>query len=785
MRRVTTLIALALLASGVSAQGEAEKVFYRAFYLENAVRDFEGAAKAYREAIAAAQEAKNDKLHLRALMQLGHCLQNLGQQVAAAEQFKRALQLDPENADAKAALSAPTAGQDELARHINALILRLGGTGREQAEKDLHLLGSVAVVHLSSALRSKQVGIVSGAARVLAKSCGAAGAAALVRALGDKKVIFPVQLVSSFPRPRTVAMTEVYDAALRHPDANTRLQVATEIVKGGWEGDPAVDAAFARLMTTVGSIEDPRPLEHILTMLRVTPSGWVALADRLTRELTSGDLERQLRALRSVGPTQDRVQMPAAYLDAAAEASAAVLAQVTDVMKRRDAHAYLKGIDRPWSKRTQELLIRAARHAFNDPAKYSRTDPRLQAWSSAHASAIDLATRFALMDEACAPDSMLTEGNKSTFCRSTSTWIWRAAKEGEGPELFRRGLQTLKTPTATYCWIDMTWKSDKLKEFEPYLDAADSPHVQARMWAYGILMNWPQPPAGSRTPRHLLSDLSSAEPNVRSTAWQIASRFSDSALAPGIRAYVKHLKVKERAWPLDVLAQLIGKDAVPDLRVHLAERFSANLIRQLHRILGEGAADDIVAAANRHGSGQVFMALSGDDAAKTVTAVIKRLDVERIDRQALTVAARAMPDAAFRSLILNVLRNGSTRGKAHACTHAGIKRMADAWPVLMQLLEHEDGNVRNNAKKAIEEIRWFNEVKGGLSATARADSLEKARALAKSTDAAKRRGAAFALAALGDAVAVPTLLELLEDREASVREAAVEALRSLGRSSKK
>ena len=96
------------------------------------------------------------------------------------------------------------------------------------------------------------------------------------------------------------------------------------------------------------------------------------------------------------------------------------------------------------------------------------------------------------------------------------------------------------------------------------------------------------------------------------------------------------------------------------------------------------------------------------------------------------------------------------------------------------MLEHPNAQVRAAAKAAIEEIRWYGEVKDGLSTSKRGAAIDNARAMLESDDPVQRRGAAYALAALGDPAAVPALLKLLGDRDQGVREAAVEALKSLG-----
>jgi hypothetical protein len=57
--------------------------------------------------------------------------------------IRKALELEPGNAEAKAALAAPSAEDLELANYLGDLIRKLGGPEREQAGKDLVLAGAV------------------------------------------------------------------------------------------------------------------------------------------------------------------------------------------------------------------------------------------------------------------------------------------------------------------------------------------------------------------------------------------------------------------------------------------------------------------------------------------------------------------------------------------------------------------------------------------------------------------------------------------------------------------
>jgi hypothetical protein len=166
-----------------------------------------------------------------------------------------------------------------------------------------------------------------------------------------------------------------------------------------------------------------------------------------------------------------------------------------------------------------------------------------------------------------------------------------------------------------------------------------------------------------------------------------------------------------------------------------------------------------------------------------MVAFLRKLPESAYDSSALWKAAGVLPAKELTPLIMRALeqpRDGEI--KASAATIAGVKHLGLAWPRLLDLMEHEHASVRKAAKAALDEIRWFQEVKGSLEAfgvSGRTDALKQALSLAEAEDPVQRRGAAFALSALRDQSAIPALLKLLVDPDQGVREAASEALRSL------
>ena len=85
------LVMIAALAAPPAAQGDPEQAFYKAFYLEHALRDLEGAQKAYSAAASVAIDASQEALAVRAYVQRGRCLRSLGRAAEAKRIFERAL----------------------------------------------------------------------------------------------------------------------------------------------------------------------------------------------------------------------------------------------------------------------------------------------------------------------------------------------------------------------------------------------------------------------------------------------------------------------------------------------------------------------------------------------------------------------------------------------------------------------------------------------------------------------------------------------------------------------
>jgi len=769
---------LALQQEPVVQQATAEQAFHRGFYLEKAVRDFQKAAEKYSEAIDLATRNKKSKLLVKALLRHGRCLKELGQHAAAQAQFEKALEHDPQNAEARAGIKKTDTSQQELGLRITSLVAQLGGPHRETAYRDLGLLGVTAVPYLEQGLSSRDIGIVSNAAALLSNSGGVHGSEALARGLVNPKVLFPASLVKI--QSRTIAGLIVADAALAHDKASIRAQAAIALTQEWSDCTPEVEQRYIQTLRRLLALDDPAPFNVILERgWQIPASAFLALADRITIELRSGDLERQQRALRSVGWTNRKIDMPESYRVAGAEAAASVLARSSVIQERDRASSILREIDAPWTEQTAAYAVAAARAAFANPVPESQTPRRLEIFARevAHKS-VSLDTRLRLMDEACGPKSRLSKKVRLRFTRWVANGAWQGVAEPRRSELMRIGRTALSTENALASWLNAGWQTNDYAEMAAF---AGMPHPTVRAMAYHWIGRTGAVPEGISLPRHVVSDLKSDDKDLRVAAWKAAQQFRDPELATGIRAYIKSLeKDKDHVAPLQFLAKIVGRDALPDLQEYLSKKQQTNIIRVMGDLLGVEAAPALVDVAKGHGSGYAVLSALHSEYKDLARDILNRLPDSLMDSGSLTLAAGLLDGAAFKKRVIAALSHQHESMRASGCAWVGVKRMDDAWPILLKLLEDDSPKVRKAAKTAINEIRWFQEVKAGLTVSDRAAAIDKAREMARSASPAQRRGAAFALAALRDQAAIPTLLQLLEDKEAGVQEAAVTALQALG-----
>jgi HEAT repeat protein len=369
--------------------------------------------------------------------------------------------------------------------------------------------------------------------------------------------------------------------------------------------------------------------------------------------------------------------------------------------------------------------------------------------------------------------------------------LWnRGRSKSDQEAIAAAGLQRIGDSEGLEGWLNAV--RDLIVDADAILTVIEHEDPRVRRAAYSALIRAGQrghrPAMDAAVPQKLLEDLASKDAELRAYARGAAGLLSAPRLAPAFRAYIaRSLEQKGTAWEDDVswalgrLARLEGARALPDLRAWLEDHPRSSAHRYLPDLMGEDVVTVFLELVGRGASPGVL--LSALNKRELQVAFLQLLPPESCNPKVIDSAGRVLPDEALEEWLRKLLRSGAQHvGKAVAEV-AGRKHLAGLWPELLPLLEDPDDHVRETVKQALEEIRWYHDVKATLETfgpTGRAEALAEAKKLAGSEDPVQRRGAAFALAALGDPAAVPALLALLKDSEPSVREAAVEALQRLG-----
>ncbi|NUN52606.1 MAG: HEAT repeat domain-containing protein, partial [Planctomycetaceae bacterium] len=289
---------------------------------------------------------------------------------------------------------------------------------------------------------------------------------------------------------------------------------------------------------------------------------------------------------------------------------------------------------------------------------------------------------------------------------------------------------------------------------------------------------------------------------------------------PDVRDYVRRTGNRDA---LLAFVELAGREAAPELRWFMEKSGDTLALQKLVELLGPGAIPDVRAFLLEHGgvfardelvrlAGRqavpilVEWALASDRPAWRVLCgsttsgpppVAENLSVPP---EVAVAFFEAFPEEKRTGILFQQVsfvlpaekRNAYVNGYLSdprpdmAAAAAWVVRrfnMVEYWPRLLPLLDNADEKVRIEAQEALDSIRKYRELKEsferyGMEGSKKA--LDDAAALAKDPDPVKRKGAALALGALGEPSGVPLLLALLDDKDPSVREAALSALERLG-----
>jgi HEAT repeat protein len=322
--------------------------------------------------------------------------------------------------------------------------------------------------------------------------------------------------------------------------------------------------------------------------------------------------------------------------------------------------------------------------------------------------------------------------------------------------------------------------------------AVASADHDVRMVAYSSLAKNSRLTA-SRLP-HIDEDLAGTDVATQLTVLRAIGWGRAPSALPAVRKVLENSAGELHRAALEALANVGGDAAAPDFLAEFRRSPKDFDTSQFHTIesgLGsEVLAREIVAAAAADPDVVVWhlsrWLQSGPNlrtlTAATIDAVMRGLPAEQRTITVVSVAAMQVSPDVIRPIVLDFLKSSRRDDVLGALRLVASLRIDAAWTPVVALLDTGDGEVKQQAIDALTKLREYRDLKRTVLADdgdARREAFEKARALAKSGTAEQRAGSALALAATADVAAIPLLLDLLGDADASVRSAAKLALEKL------
>jgi len=743
----------------------AEQAYYRAFYLEKAVRSFEEAVKAYDRAAEVTPADRTD-LRARSLLGRGRCLAALGRADEAWKAFEEALRLDPGSEEAKSRLETEReilARDDELLDRISGLVNGLDQPARKQALKDLLLIGDRAVPQLEEALRSRSVGTAEGAAKALATIGTEQSFAALAGAFGDPEVFFPKVLVNSLgiiSRADRGGL-EVFLTAMRELRSDVRsraistLSARLTLSSFQTETTPSTLAGILELGLT-----DPAPETKVATL---------QLVQRWHQKLTGS----------GVDPIADGAWIALLRSEQPGVSSAAA--------KSLGTMRYSVPLGRELCRTLLALIAEVANGERSNDGFWHYTtfirDPERRDFP------VD---ELLALYETVVTSERLEEKARTSTCQVIEQYLLKARRNTTGgvPELFRDGWAAIGSPAGRERWIT-TYMGYGPCPPDLLLEAAGSDAPGVRRAAYDALTRSKLDEAAlAPALRHAEADLLSGSKDVRLDLIQLLASFSIPSAADALRKFRAESDDEPlRTNALYALAKAVGEGALPDIRKELAGENWEPARTLLARILGEAAVPELVALAERIEDGSRPVAKQNGRyfnlmvPSELVGPYVAALPAHLRGAMLVHVAAPKLTGEARAELVIDALGRESYGILSAGIRTAGKLHVEEAWPYLVPLLDHQNETVRAEATRALKDIRTYRELRSSFERYGPGGPgqvLADAIGLTKSDDPLKRRGGALALGALGDTAGIAILLGLLEDADETVRDAALAALERLG-----
>jgi len=814
----------------------ADVLSYAAFKLETEKRDLPAALQAWTKALDAAATANDPALARKAQLGRARCLVAMGKRDEAKVALDALLAADPKDADAKTLRAALDKGghtADELAAeagemldvYMKAIVQNNVDSSIQLVREDVIRMGDAAVPELALRLRDLNSRIVAYAADMLDHIDSERSIAALADGLRDRAVAYPALLVNvpknrirSKLLPIARAAFERNEKDLHALGAQWLIDMRNELAPGEAAevmrrmlGDPDATVRNAALVACksrevvlelvptidalVATDEESRQL-MALTFFR-NNQGWVPadVAERWTAELGRSRFplirrSNWSRLLYAVRDTDFRV-MERCMLALLGDNDPSVFAEGAGLLAGDGNNAFKEtGWDR------HEAIVAIGRHAIEAPGLGAKD--RDVVLNKLPSLALEDDEIFDLFGRLADRPAEMSDVRRASVREGYARWMMGRhvptpeARDAYAAAIFRR----IQDTAGMKIWLrvapttgDGHWGDRAFPELAAA--AVASADHDVRMLAYATISK-NLLPAG-RMP-HLGDDLAGADGATQLTVLRAIGWGREPSVLPALRKVLENSSGELHKAALDALVRAGGNDAAPDFLAEFRRSprdFDVSLFRTIEAGLGSEAfarAIVDVVAADPSLSNYPFVNWIQTEtnnrllSAATVEAVVRDLPKERLTRDVVSSAALLLPPEVVRPIVLDLLKSSNRDDVICALGLVARLRIDAAWTPVASLLDARDGEITKRAIDALTKLREYRDLKRTVltdDGDARREAFEKARALAKSGTAEQRAGSALALAATADVAAIPLLLDLLGDADASVRSAAKLALEKL------
>lgn len=835
-RALLLAVLLAAFPVAHAQESPADVAFYKAFYLETALRDFGGGDAAWRAAIDQAVAAQRSDLAARAHAGRARCLQMLGHRDEAKSEVQAALQIDPDLVEARDVKidDAPESGDAELHRKIVELIGGLTLQTDSAALTELRLIGAPAVPAMILQLKSNNPQWVRTIAWALLSSDALRPAAVpgLVLALDDPDVIYKSAIMKAIDAARAAPdVMPLYERILDVPDETARAEAVATLRTIGNSAkhvvpiarkalsDPSTKVQFAALGVD-WSEESLRALLPELQACLSSPSEDVRMKTlHALMEISDAwpDSRATLIRLGRTDPSPFVRQSAMRYLKSLARSDAAALAAATDIaiellaqpdeQARKGSAEVLRDTDAQWSAAQRNALWNAldSLAQSRDAANVRRDLDRILYDVKAITATVEDAMRWIAYAQA----RYETEGMLDIAQTAIDQCIDRirviATADDARLDAFRRGAKVITHDelVARWCW---SAHNVGIRDAQVALRCCRSDDPTARIAGYAALARLEALPEGVSLASfpHLDEDLRAPPDgtNLRRLALATVGAHPDATFLSTLRTLKHMATAPEQMELIAAVAACGGSAASVDLWALFDENRDGGersaILALIAGVDPDSIVPKLVESAKLAGSADAiadilthprtfndapFQGRSWKPPAGAVDAFIAALPTELAGQRVLEQVTRHAAPATLLPLIHRALDSKDEQFMLSGIEAARERKLLEVMPRLIPLLEDSRENVHNLAATTLGELKDFRELKASLADFGEAghtDALKRAREMTKSGDASTRRGAALALGALGDAAGVPTLLDLLQDKDESVRAAALSALEKLG-----